>query len=76
LQRLVEAHCTNNYTPEALDAMLLSRADYVTFCTKNAGVLDFFDVIRFDEYLRGPLEVDLLAGLDSNVLLTMATVKC
>ena len=76
LQKIYAADCTNNYTPEALDPMLLPRADYIQHCTKGIGVLNCYDVIRHGEHLIKPNETELLAGLDDNVLLTMVAVKC
>ena len=76
LKMIYEANCNNNYTPEALDLMLLPRATYAQHCTKRAGVLSFHDVICHGEHLISPDETELLAGLDSNVLLADAAVKC
>lgn len=76
LRKLYKARCTNNYTPEALDLVLMPRNDYVQHCTEGAGVLGLYDALKFGEHLINPNEDDLLSGLDDNVLLTYAAVKC
>lgn len=75
VQKVCNAGCTTDLTNEALDPILLPRADYVQQCTRGSGVLRFYDVIRHGEHLVNPNESELLAGLDVNELLTTVLVK-
>jgi hypothetical protein len=75
LQNIYKAYCTDSCTHEALDPMLLPRADYVRHRAKH-GVLDRTDLIRYGQHLDTFNEAELLAELDDDALLTMAYVKC
>jgi hypothetical protein len=76
LQNIYNAHCTDNYTHEALDLMLLPRADYAQHRAKR-GVLGCAEVIRYGQNLPTSFnEAELLAELDDDALLTLAAVKC
>jgi hypothetical protein len=82
LQKIYKAHCTSNYSHEALDLLLLPRADYVRHCAKY-DILHCTDVIRYGQHLSSydeklpPFnEAELLAELDDDALLTMVAVKC
>jgi hypothetical protein len=75
IQKLYQAHCTNDYTHDGLDLMLLPRTGFVQHFSKDS-VLHYGYIIRNGELLTNPDEADLLAGLDDNALLTMAVVKC
>lgn len=67
---------THDATARGIDPLLLPRDEYVAHHRRRAQALDYADVIKHWQYLDGPDEDEILAGLDDDALLVNVVVKC